>query len=320
MTTSSKTLDRKLKDLYYNTKNPSAYTNFKNLYAAAKKAVPKISRKYVKNWYYSQATPMIWRNPNTVKKRNPIIQTKLHFQVQADLLDFNFLKSYNNGFRYILAVICVFSRKVWVEKLASKTADEVSQKVISILDKLPAVGSFQADLGSEFRNAKLKKYFQKRGIGLWVSQNREIKASIVERFFRTFRGRILKYNAANNTKKWINVYKNLALNYNNTIHSAHGYAPSKVNSTNAYLVRLKLYPKLSKKTSVLREGDFVRLLRIREKFEKNTYYYTDKIFKISKVIKRTPRNIYRVYDYTDKEHIAGTFYGKELLKVTPPEN
>ena len=320
MAKAASALDRKLHDLYYNVKNPTAYSNFKNIYAAVKKVIPDAKLKNVKKWYASQKTPMVWKNP-IAPKRNPIVQTKLYFQVQADLLDLNFLKSHNNGYRYILGVICVFSRKVWVEKLKTKNAAEVSKNVIKILNELPAVGSFQSDLGTEFHNASIKKYFQTRGIGLWLSQNREIKASIVERFFRTFRGRIMKYITANNTKKWVNVYKNIAKNYNDTIHSSHGYAPSKVTPSNAYLVRLKLYPKFNGKNRkiTLREGDYVRLLRIREKFEKTTFYFTEKIFQIFKVIKRTPFNIYRIIDFQDGEHIKGTFYGKELQKVPPPE-
>ena len=316
MDTVSKELDRRLHDLYYNINNPTSYTSLKNLYNAIKKELPKTKIKDVKIWYEGQKTPMVWRN-RVKPRRNPIIQTRLNFQVQSDLLDLNFLKSSNNGYRYILAIIDVFSRKVWVEKLKSKNAAEVSKNVVKILDELPTVSSFQSDLGSEFRNATLKKYFAKRKISLWLSQNREIKASIVERFFRTLRGRILKYITANSTKKWIHVYKNIAKNYNNSKHSSHGFAPAEINLSNAYLVRSKLYPKVNKKKQkALKMGDFVRLLRIREKFEKNTYQYTDEIFKIKKILIRSPYNVFKIEDM-ENEPIEGTFYAEELLKVPP---
>ena len=59
--------------------------------------------------------------------RKPTIVSGLGEQVQADLMDVSTRSAHNGGVNFLLVVIDVFSKKVWVESLGRKTGKEVSE-------------------------------------------------------------------------------------------------------------------------------------------------------------------------------------------------
>ena len=68
------------------------------------------------------------------------------FQMQANLVDFSLLKSYNDNYKYILVVVEVFSKKAKQIKLGH---DRGFERVI------PEIGKFsklQTNMGREFLN------------------------------------------------------------------------------------------------------------------------------------------------------------------------
>lgn len=54
---------------------------------------------------------------------NPYFIYNRREQVQADLIEVIKLSEYNDGIRYLLSIIDVFSRRVWIFPLKRKTAD-----------------------------------------------------------------------------------------------------------------------------------------------------------------------------------------------------
>ena len=86
----------------------------------------------------------------------------------------------------------------------------------------------ETDKGKEFLNVNVKKLLKKYSVELWISNNEDIKASIVERFNRTLKTRMYKYFTANNTRRYIDVLQDLVDGYKNTLHSSIKMAPSKV--------------------------------------------------------------------------------------------
>ena len=308
-----------LHDLYYNVNRTTAFGGFSKLFEAARKKNPHITRLYAKQWYLNQKTATVWYNTKKAK-RNPTVQVRPFHQFQVDLADFGYFAKWNQNFRYILVAICVFTRYAYCEAIKTKSAKEVGDAIEKIFDKISSAKIFQSDLGSEFYNSRVKKYLKNRKIELWLSEDRLVKASLAERFIRTLRSKILKYLTANNGKKWFHVYKRIVENYNNTVHRSHGFAPAKIDVLNANVARRKLYPRVVDKKAkksgqnLLKIGDKVKISRIKNTFEKNTYNYTHEIFKIFKIINRTPHPVYKLRDLKN-EDIKGIFYAQELLKI-----
>jgi hypothetical protein len=94
-------------------------------------------------------------------------------------------------------------------------------------------------------------------------------------------------------------------------------SPAQVDTSPESMMKaqIALYPKSSHvKKPPLQLGQLVRLSRIHETFEKDSYKYTLALWRISKVIIRTPRDIYEVSDLNN-EPVTGRFYRDELLPV-----
>lgn len=314
----SQSLDVLLTDLYYNLENSTAFSSVPVLYRAAKKKQKDVTISKVKNWYISQDTPTLWYQSSGNPKRNPVIQTRPMFQFQADILDLSKFKESNAGHRYVLGVIDVFSRRAYARKLKTKSAVEVAKNMQHILDKIPSVKVLQTDLGREFWNKTLQSYLKKRDIDVWLSEDRDTKAAIIERWFKTLRGKILKvFTYKGGEQKWTIYLDKIVTNYNGSVHRSIGVAPDDVNSQNVHAIRRKLYPKKQPKTrklSLLKAGDLIRVNRKKDSFEKNRWTNTKEVFIVAKRINRSPNPIYKI-SQMDGEVVEGTFYRENLVKI-----
>ena len=126
--------------------------------------------------------------------------------------------SFNQGFKYILTVIDVFSKYAWAVPIKDKSAASVTktfEKVIS--DRIPK--KLWVDEGKEFYNATFKKLLDKHKIDMYSSFN-EGKAVVIERFNRTLKiscGNILLQ--INVTRFYLDASDQMVKNYNDNVHS-----------------------------------------------------------------------------------------------------
>ena len=105
---------------------------------------------------------------------------------------------FNNGVKYLLAVIDIFSKYGWLIPLKSKTGVEVANALQNIFkERKPE--KLWVDKGKEFYNRDVQKL-----ISLYSTENEE-KSSVVERWNRTMKEKIFKYFSANSTKRYIDV-------------------------------------------------------------------------------------------------------------------
>ena len=121
----------------------------------------------------------------------------MKFQMQADLIDVSALKKFDDGFKYIVALIDVFSQVVYVECNKNKTSNSMISafcalsKKSSYFQKLKKnqviFKKLQADRGSEFLNKPFRTWLKKQKIELFNTHNYDTNAAIVERFNRTLK-------------------------------------------------------------------------------------------------------------------------------------
>ena len=78
-------------------------------------------------------------------KFNPYYVRQLRQQFQLDLTEVSKISEYNDGVNYLLLCIDVFSRKLWVQPLQRKTANEVLSKFQSILEESGKPASINSD-------------------------------------------------------------------------------------------------------------------------------------------------------------------------------
>ena len=90
----------------------------------------------------------------------------------------------NNGIKYLLTVIDIFSKFVWIVPLKRKTGKEVSSAFLRILKECRPNKTW-VDRGREFYNKDIQKLVE-----LYSIENEE-KSCVIERFNRTIKLKML---------------------------------------------------------------------------------------------------------------------------------
>ena len=62
----------------------------------------------------------------TLKPLNHYYVGRSHIQFQADIVDYSKYQTWNQGYKYILIVMDIFSRKAWAFPLKSKSRSEMA--------------------------------------------------------------------------------------------------------------------------------------------------------------------------------------------------
>ena len=219
---------------------------------------------------------------------------------------------FNQGVKYLLAVIDVFSKYGWLIPLKDKTGKSVASALKTIFkERKPE--KMWVDKGKEFYNKDVKDLIE-----LYSTENEE-KSSVVERWITTMKEKMRKYFTANSSNVYMNVLSDLVKEYNNMRHSSIKMTPVKASKKeNELTVWRNLYPEhleihdIKPKFSV---GDKIRISKKKKTFEKGyTTRWTEEIITIVKV-KCTSPITYKITDLNGEE-IKGTFYEAELQKTS----
>lgn len=320
MMTNEKQIDTVLKRIYYKPNHNASFSNIERLWIASNK---KISKKAISEWLLKQMTYTLHKPKRKKYKRNEYDVNNIGDLWQADLIDVQNIAKLNNDYKYILAVIDVFSKYGWCEPLKQKSSKEIIRGFTNIFknktDRIPL--QLQTDKGREFTNKQFQNFLTKNKVHYFTTNNCETKACIAERYIRTIKTVIYKYFTYTNNCKYINILDDVVLAYNNKKHRSIGMAPKQVSDKNILSVWQNLTKnriKNSKKPKYI-VGDYVRISKIKRYFTKGyKQNWTEEVFKIVSVILRNPV-VYKLSDLAD-EIVTGVFYELEIQKVIIDEN
>jgi len=146
---------------------------------------------------------------------------------QIDLVDLGSISSHNDAYRYLLTCLGVFSKRAWAVATKMKTGREVSRAFEKILTDGYKPNMAQSDKGTEFLNSTFQSMLKQHDIKFYTSENEDIKAAVVERYNRTLKTKMYRYFTAKNTRRYIDVLRDLLHSYNNTYHRSIGRLPWK---------------------------------------------------------------------------------------------
>ena len=260
------------------------------------------------------------------RRHFPTLRVKVYGpdeQWAADLVDVQNIKRQNKGVHYLLTIIDVFSKYAWVRPIKKKTGVEVTSALKHVLEQSGRKPhTLQTDDGKEFYNKHVSNLLKEHGIRHFSTAG-DTKASVVERFNRTFKQRLYRYMTTYNTPSYLSTLPTLIDGYNASFHRSIGMAPKEVNNDNAREVWERLYgdkKKKKKKKAAFKVGDHVRLNKKHRPFKKGYLPgWTEEVFVVSKV--RLDGNVaaYGIEEWDDTP-IKGTFYEEDLQKVTTTDD
>ena len=153
------------------------------------------ARRFPKQWLQSQDTYTLHKPVRKKFKRKKTIVPGARFQMQADLVDFSLLKSYNDNYKYSLVVVDVFSIKAFTAYLKSKSSS----------DMIEAFKRVMSEIGKK-KTERLWRYFTYTNSRRYV----EVLPALVESYNNThhrFIGRATNsVNTKNQESVWLTLY------------------------------------------------------------------------------------------------------------------
>ena len=311
-------MEKILKSIYSDPGKAGSFSGIDQLYRQAKKKIPNLTKNNVEEFLSSQDSYTLHRNVIHKFKTNKFVSESKHQFWQADLSDMSRFASHNNGVKFILCVIDVHTRYLWLRPLLNKRSASVKVALESIFKECGTQPAYlSCDKGAEFITGSTKEMLEERHIGV-IHTYSPSKASIVERVQRTIKSKISKYFTYKNSYKFIDVLQKFAESYNATHHSTLKMSSNKAYNLNksSEPTKTKLIIRDRKKLVV---GTYVRVSRAASKFEKGYWKkWSEEIFKINKVSRLYDEVMYYLIDLNNKV-IDGAFYSYELQKVILPK-
>lgn len=312
--------DALLRGIYYNTKHTAAYGSVSNLVKAS-----GLSKAAVERWLRTQPTYTLHK---ARRKRFPMTRyyvRKPNLQFQADLVDYSKFAMHNQGYKYMLMIMDLFTRQAWAFPLRTKSGAEVAG-IFRPFFRQHKTERLQVDEGKEFYNKDVKSVLHDYDIELFSIYS-QTKAALVERLNRTIKGMLEKIFTATNSKTWIHVIDDVMDIYNNRRHRSIGMAPNEVPAREQEAfdtMYADFKPGMEKKKRVRKEtfpvGTRVRLSKRKGTFGRGyeANWSSEEFFITRKQDMKDGHVMYKVKD-AHGEEIKGSFYPKELQRVERKE-
>jgi transposase InsO family protein len=175
--------------LYNDPSKPSASSTQQILQNAVEQITRKQKQKtYIKSWLLKQDAYTLHRAVRKRFHRNPHTVNNINDVWESDLVDIQGLSKYNDGIKYLLTVIDVFSKFLHIVPLKSKTGNAVTlafrtilkdPKYLEPIRKRPVW--VRTDRGKEFLNKSFQDMLKHEGIQFQTCKNPDVKCSVVKK-------------------------------------------------------------------------------------------------------------------------------------------
>lgn len=321
-------MEEYLHKIYFDPSHPASYTSPEKLYKWCKEEGKyPVTRKKIKEWFSGVEAYTLHRTVQRRFPRNKVYVPKPGIQWDCDLIHMVDYSNQNDGIKYILICIDIFSRYVWLRGTKSKTPKDIIQAFKDIFNTTEKPLRLRTDKGKEFTNKECQRFLKSRNIVHMLAQNTETKANYAERAIKTLKMRIQRFFTHKQTHRYIDKLQTFANSYNNTYHRSIKTTPAKVNNDNEgqvwftqYVEPLLVQTKPTNRKKIYHTGDLVRISHIRKTFEREyDTHWTGELFRIVQEVTNNNIPMYKLKDYSG-ENVQGLFYAKELQKVTVDED
>ncbi|KAL3110710.1 hypothetical protein niasHT_010722 [Heterodera trifolii] len=293
-----KSIEKVLERLYNDPKSPAAFAGVDRLWLEAKKELGnKIRKNDVKLYLEGHRTYTLMRPRRINFSRARTTAAGFMTDCQVDLADFQALSRHNSGNRYLMVVIDVLSKRIFVTPLRTKKSEDMVEGFKRVFSTMPMKPHrIFSDKGTEFRNQQLKKLFDEEEVEKYESTHSEKKAALAERAIRQIKNRLYRYFAQTKTLNWVDVIDQIVDGINKSPSRVHGMRP--IDKKNQICARPDGENEHSKRP-------------IQKGYIPN---YGDEILEIDAVKSHMKPMRYKVRD-SKGEKFKGFFYPEELAPV-----
>ena len=212
----------------------------------------------------------------------------------------------NNGYRYLLTIIDLFSRYAWAVPLKDKTGATIIAAFRQVFAQGRQPQRLQTDDGREFENREFQHFLNLENIRFFTVKS-QFKAAVVERFNRTLKAKMWRYFTRTGRYRWVHELENFMTAYNMATHRSIGVSPMQVTVDNEHELWLRQERRGPQKvtqrepTTVFRVGDQVRISITKGPFAKGYLpNWTEQIYTVSQVLVTEPRQ-YKLRDYNNED-------------------
>ena len=157
--------DAALENVYYNAASSGGYGGVKRLREAA-----HIGKARTKAWVEKQRIYTLHKPARLRYSTRPYKTAGIDQQWQADLVEMIPYEAVNEGYRYLLTVIDLFSRYAWAKPIKDKTGKEVKRAFQEIFATGRKPQRLQTDEGLEFANRHVQHLLNVENIKFFYSQ------------------------------------------------------------------------------------------------------------------------------------------------------
>ena len=253
----------------------------------------KITKKEIDDFLVSRAEQQQTTiQSNRKKLLGKIVAYRPLSLIQMDIFDMQNYTRTNKGYKYILCIIDVFTRKVWTYAMKKKDNDNVQESFKKFLQQsgiqnnTPTI--LMSDNDSTFINKSFQEILEKNKI---IHQPNIIDdhhaLGLIDRFARTIKTIFTRLFVQTKSDNWIDHIDEIVANYNNNGHTAI----DNIKPNDAFLKKnlKKIYNINYEKSlfnisvSDIDVNDKVRI-KLKGKFRKGTDdRYTDEVYTVTKV-------------------------------------
>jgi hypothetical protein len=328
-------------DDVYKDKASTAYMAGLNLVLGeAQKRNPAIRKKHVEQYFSTQNTYTLHRETRRKFDRNRVYAAGLDSDWEIDLIDFQPLKTYNDGFAYALVMRDVLSKFLFCRLSKTKRPEEILRVFLQLLaehGRRPAnlrgdryimytpVRTTQYSLhyfctcrGNEWNY--LKNWCSENNIHFYYCTSDDVKCSVIERAIRDVKTRLWKHFTLKTSFRFVEILPSIISGINGSVSRTTGFAPNTVNTSNWKVAHANLYragylKPVKHKYSV---GDVVRIVTHRGSFQKGyAAKYSREKFRVVKVFEFRRPSTYKLEGLEAGDDIEGVFYTPELVRTDP---
>lgn len=316
--------EEEIKRAYVTPGHPLAFASPKIIHKALKGRIPYSKIYKILSHLDAYTLHKQTRRPLT----NTYYILRPHELYQMDLVEVRKISKENDGVNYLLCIIEVFSRKLFVYALVNKKGETVEKALIEWLSKrnLPKRKILcGVDMGNEFLNIRVKTLLKNHNITLYVDHGNH-KGAYIERAQKTLQKMIFQYLSHFEKMRYVDVLQDIVSTYNNRGHKSLNYnspnfAEKKENEDFIRGIHMFRYSKkaMKRRKPKYKIGQMVRIRTLATKPSSSSRSYAEsfhgEFYTIDKVNSRMAIPMYILKSMNTGEIIPQGFYEGELQVV-----